>query len=178
MERRVPNMMKLAILTDSTAHAVWSGASVRASARSREAWMPERIFVVGHAAVTCLGRDMDSTWQGLVEGRSGIRRHAALRQRGVPAGSGRDGRGVRAGHRDGGSGDRQALGAVPSPGDGGGARGVCRCGAGPEGRVDRSASGGGRDRLGVRRARSARRRAGADEPTGGAWRRARTWSRG
>ena len=41
--------------------------------------MPERIFVVGHAAVTCLGRDMDSTWQGLVEGRCGIRRHASLR---------------------------------------------------------------------------------------------------
>ena len=40
--------------------------------------MPERIFVVGHAAVTCLGRDMDSTWQGLVEGRSGIKRHLAL----------------------------------------------------------------------------------------------------
>ncbi|HEX3449683.1 MAG TPA: beta-ketoacyl synthase N-terminal-like domain-containing protein, partial [Isosphaeraceae bacterium] len=40
--------------------------------------MPERIFVVGHAAVTCLGQDMDSTWQGLVEGRSGIRRHASL----------------------------------------------------------------------------------------------------
>ena len=40
--------------------------------------MPERILVVGHAAVTCLGRDMDSTWQGLVDGRSGIRRHASL----------------------------------------------------------------------------------------------------
>jgi 3-oxoacyl-[acyl-carrier-protein] synthase II len=40
--------------------------------------MAERIFVVGHAAVTCLGRDMDSTWRGLLEGRSGIRRHAAL----------------------------------------------------------------------------------------------------
>jgi 3-oxoacyl-[acyl-carrier-protein] synthase II len=40
--------------------------------------MPERLFVVGHAAVTCLGRDMDSTWQGLIEGRSGIRRHAEL----------------------------------------------------------------------------------------------------
>jgi 3-oxoacyl-[acyl-carrier-protein] synthase II len=40
--------------------------------------MPERIFVVGHAAVTCLGRDIDSTWQALVEGRSGIKRHAAL----------------------------------------------------------------------------------------------------
>jgi len=40
--------------------------------------MPERLFVVGHAAVTCLGRDMDSTWRGLIESRSGIRRHAAL----------------------------------------------------------------------------------------------------
>jgi 3-oxoacyl-[acyl-carrier-protein] synthase II len=40
--------------------------------------MVERIFVVGHAAVTCLGRDMDATWQGLIEGRSGIRRHVAL----------------------------------------------------------------------------------------------------
>ena len=40
--------------------------------------MPERILVVGHAAVTCLGRDMDLTWQGLVDGRSGIRRHASL----------------------------------------------------------------------------------------------------
>ena len=40
--------------------------------------MSERIFVVGHSAVTCLGLDMDSTWQGLVEGRSGIRRHAGL----------------------------------------------------------------------------------------------------
>ncbi len=40
--------------------------------------MPERIFVVGHAAVTCLGRDMNSTWRALTEGRSGIRRHRAL----------------------------------------------------------------------------------------------------
>ena len=40
--------------------------------------MSDRIFVVGHAAVTCLGRDMDATWRGLIEGRSGIRRHAAL----------------------------------------------------------------------------------------------------
>jgi 3-oxoacyl-[acyl-carrier-protein] synthase II len=40
--------------------------------------MPERIFVVGHAAVTCLGRDMNSTWRALVEGRSGIRHHAVL----------------------------------------------------------------------------------------------------
>ncbi|MDR3632436.1 MAG: beta-ketoacyl-[acyl-carrier-protein] synthase family protein [Isosphaeraceae bacterium] len=40
--------------------------------------MPERIVVVGHGAVTCLGRDMDATWEGLIAGRSGIRRHAAL----------------------------------------------------------------------------------------------------
>ncbi len=40
--------------------------------------MAERVFVVGHAAVTCLGRDMASTWNGLIDGRSGIRRHAAL----------------------------------------------------------------------------------------------------
>ena len=40
--------------------------------------MANRIFIVGHSAVTCLGRDMDATWQGLVAGRSGIRRHAAL----------------------------------------------------------------------------------------------------
>jgi 3-oxoacyl-[acyl-carrier-protein] synthase II len=41
--------------------------------------MPERILVIGHSAVTCLGSDMDSTWQGLVEGRSGVRRHAELK---------------------------------------------------------------------------------------------------
>ncbi len=40
--------------------------------------MPDRIVVVGHAAMTCLGRDMDSTWRGLVAGESGIRRHASL----------------------------------------------------------------------------------------------------
>jgi len=40
--------------------------------------MADRIFIVGHAAVTCLGRDMDATWRGLIEGRSGIRRHPSL----------------------------------------------------------------------------------------------------
>jgi 3-oxoacyl-[acyl-carrier-protein] synthase II len=40
--------------------------------------MTERIVVVGHSAVTCLGRDMDATWAGLVAGRSGIRRHPSL----------------------------------------------------------------------------------------------------
>jgi 3-oxoacyl-[acyl-carrier-protein] synthase II len=40
--------------------------------------MPKRVFVVGHGAVTCLGRDMDATWAGLVAGRSGLKRHDAL----------------------------------------------------------------------------------------------------
>ena len=40
--------------------------------------MKDRIVVVGHGAVTCLGRDMDATWRGLIAGKSGIRRHAAL----------------------------------------------------------------------------------------------------
>ena len=40
--------------------------------------MAERIFIVGHGAVTCLGPDMDSTWQGLISGRSGIRRVPAF----------------------------------------------------------------------------------------------------
>src|SRR4051812_34061583 len=43
-----------------------------------ETRMPERIVVVGHAAVTCLGRDMDATWGGLIAGRSGIRRHGSF----------------------------------------------------------------------------------------------------
>jgi 3-oxoacyl-[acyl-carrier-protein] synthase II len=40
--------------------------------------MAERIFVVGHSAVTCLGGDIASTWRGLVEGRSGICRHSGF----------------------------------------------------------------------------------------------------
>jgi 3-oxoacyl-[acyl-carrier-protein] synthase II len=40
--------------------------------------MSERLFVVGHSAVTCLGRDMDATWRSLIDGRSGIRRQALL----------------------------------------------------------------------------------------------------
>ena len=40
--------------------------------------MAERIFIVGHGAVTCLGPDMDSTWQALISGRSGIRRVPAF----------------------------------------------------------------------------------------------------
>ncbi len=40
--------------------------------------MAERIAVIGHGAVTCLGRDMNATWSGLVSGRSGLRRHAGL----------------------------------------------------------------------------------------------------
>ena len=38
----------------------------------------ERIAVVGHAAVTCLGRDLDTTWRALIAGRSGIKRHPDL----------------------------------------------------------------------------------------------------
>jgi 3-oxoacyl-[acyl-carrier-protein] synthase II len=40
--------------------------------------MTDRIVVVGHGAVTCLGRDMGATWEGLIAGRSGIRRHGLL----------------------------------------------------------------------------------------------------
>ena len=40
--------------------------------------MPERIMVVGHSAITCLGRNMVETWANLIAGRSGIRRHAEL----------------------------------------------------------------------------------------------------
>jgi len=40
--------------------------------------MPEPIVVLGHSAVTCLGHDMETTWRGLVAGRSGLRRHVAL----------------------------------------------------------------------------------------------------
>jgi 3-oxoacyl-[acyl-carrier-protein] synthase II len=40
--------------------------------------MLERIYVVGHATATCLGRDLDSTWRALIDGRSGIQRHASL----------------------------------------------------------------------------------------------------
>ena len=40
--------------------------------------MAERILIVGTSAVTCLGRDLDATWEGLVAGRSGLRRHESL----------------------------------------------------------------------------------------------------
>jgi 3-oxoacyl-[acyl-carrier-protein] synthase II len=40
--------------------------------------MSQRIFIVGHGAVTCLGRDMDATWEGLISGRSGIRHNPEL----------------------------------------------------------------------------------------------------
>ncbi len=40
--------------------------------------MAERIVVVGHAALTCLGRDMDTTWDGLIAGRSGLSRRSTL----------------------------------------------------------------------------------------------------
>ncbi len=37
--------------------------------------MPQRIVVVGHSAVTCLGSDLDATWRRLIAGESGIQRH-------------------------------------------------------------------------------------------------------
>ncbi|SIO62285.1 3-oxoacyl-[acyl-carrier-protein] synthase II [Singulisphaera sp. GP187] len=40
--------------------------------------MSERIVVVGHSAITCLGRDLATTWDGLVSGRSGLARHTVL----------------------------------------------------------------------------------------------------
>jgi 3-oxoacyl-[acyl-carrier-protein] synthase II len=40
--------------------------------------MAERVFIIGHSAVTCLGGDIASTWHGLIDGRSGICRHSAL----------------------------------------------------------------------------------------------------
>lgn len=40
--------------------------------------MPERIFVVGSGAVTCLGPNLDATWKGLIAGKSGLRRHESL----------------------------------------------------------------------------------------------------
>ena len=40
--------------------------------------MMDRIMVVGHSAITCLGRDMDKTWSALIAGKSGIRRHPQL----------------------------------------------------------------------------------------------------
>ncbi|APW59793.1 3-oxoacyl-[acyl-carrier-protein] synthase 2 [Paludisphaera borealis] len=43
-----------------------------------EPTMPERIYVVGHGAITCLGLDMDETWRGLIAGKSGLRRQPTL----------------------------------------------------------------------------------------------------
>ena len=40
--------------------------------------MSDRIMVVGHSAITCLGRNMDATWANLIAGRSGIARHPEL----------------------------------------------------------------------------------------------------
>ena len=40
--------------------------------------MAERILVVGHSAITCLGRDMEATWANLIAGRSGIGRRPEL----------------------------------------------------------------------------------------------------
>ena len=157
---------------DSTAQSVQSGTFVTAALRNREAWMPERIFVVGHSAVTCLGRDMDSTWQGLVEGRSGVRRHAELRSEEFLQDLGGIVEDFGPGTAGGGSSDCEAIGAVPASGDGGGARGVWRCRAGPEGRMDRQdrvavvvgSAFGGLDLLSAEQERMSHRRSLAASP--------------
>jgi 3-oxoacyl-[acyl-carrier-protein] synthase II len=40
--------------------------------------MVERVVVVGLGAITCLGRSLDATWEGLLAGCSGLRRHEAF----------------------------------------------------------------------------------------------------
>ena len=40
--------------------------------------MSERIVILGHSVVTCLGSDMESTWTGLIAGKSGLRRQPSL----------------------------------------------------------------------------------------------------
>ena len=40
--------------------------------------MSERIAILGHSAVTCLGRDIESTWARLIAGLSGLRRQPQL----------------------------------------------------------------------------------------------------
>jgi 3-oxoacyl-[acyl-carrier-protein] synthase II len=53
----------------------------RHATRKEAEWefvMPERIYIVGHSALTCLGRDMETTWRGLITGKSGIRRQESL----------------------------------------------------------------------------------------------------
>lgn len=40
--------------------------------------MAERIVVVGVGAITCLGRDLDSTWANLIAGATGLKRREAL----------------------------------------------------------------------------------------------------
>ena len=40
--------------------------------------MTRRVYIIGLSAITCVGQDLKTTFQGLVEGRSGIRRHESL----------------------------------------------------------------------------------------------------
>ncbi len=56
-------------------------AKLRSDRRGRsvvEKLMTGRILVVGCSALSCLGKDLDSTWDGLIAGRSGLRRHESL----------------------------------------------------------------------------------------------------
>jgi len=40
--------------------------------------MTRRVYIIGHSAITCLGANARSTFEGLVEGRSGISTHEEL----------------------------------------------------------------------------------------------------
>ena len=40
--------------------------------------MTSRVYIIGHSAITCLGADARSTFEGLVAGRSGIQAHENL----------------------------------------------------------------------------------------------------
>ncbi len=40
--------------------------------------MTERLYVVGLGGLTCLGTDIESTWEAVLAGRSGLKRHESL----------------------------------------------------------------------------------------------------
>jgi 3-oxoacyl-[acyl-carrier-protein] synthase II len=63
---------------DSGLRQVLSSPQSECAGSSQEQMMTQRVFIVGHGAMTCLGRDMNATWRALVAGRSGIRRQPDL----------------------------------------------------------------------------------------------------
>ena len=128
--------------------------------------MAERIVVVGHAAVTCLGRDMDATWDGLIA--RPIRASAATPSLGPEPflqDVARHGRRLRAGdapaktRRSPSSGPRSIHLALAAARE-------AWADAGLERRRRRPRSGRRGRRLGVRRAGPPRRRAGPDGASG------------